>query len=585
MKHLKIVNYNIRIYPKRNNNITYFSKLTLLNRYLTKKETYQDIFIRVSIVYSKNAYHAQKLYNYMSNFFFLPSTPILSNGGSSRGLPISCFLNEVNDNLNDIKNIWNENIALASEGGGIGTYWGYIRSIGEKIINSGYTSGIIPFLAVQDKLTLAISQGSLRRGSAAVYLNVNHPEIEEFIEIRRPIGGDINRKTLNLHHGIVISDDFMSSVENNNFWELKSPYDQSVIHKIKARDLWIKILLSRVETGEPYLFFKSEINKKKSYIYKKLNLNTKTSNLCSEITLTTGKDHLFNNRTAVCCLASINIVKYKDWSNDKYFIFVIINLLDNILQDFINHSCSSLIKSKYSSYRERSIGLGVMGFHSFLQSKYIFIESILAKKWNNKIFKYINYMSNISSQKISQIKKQCPDAKSLNYPKRFLHRIAIAPTATISIIAGNISPGIEPYNSNLYNQKTITGSYNIYNKYLKRLLYKKKRNIKKVWSSIISNEGSIYHLNFLNIKEKKIFKTSFEIDQQHLISLAVDRTKYICQSQSLNLFIKSNINKLDLNKIHYFSWKKGIKTLYYLRSKSLQRTEIIGSQNMPKKNL
>lgn len=571
----RTLKYNIHIDPLKDQNLSESGKAMLLDRYLLDNESYQDLFARVATYYADSQNHAQRLYDYMSNFWFMPSTPVLSNGGAQRGLPISCFLNEIDDSLDDIVKTWNENVSLASKGGGIGTYWGNIRSIGEKVANSGRTSGIVPFLSVQDRLTLAISQGSLRRGSAAVYLPVSHPEIEEFIEIRRPTGGDPNRRTLNLHHGVVVSDKFMKAVEQDLPWKLISPKNYSVISTVKARDLWIRILLARVETGEPYLLFIDNVNKHAPYIYKEHQMSIKTSNLCSEITLTTGKDYKGNNRTAVCCLSSLNLEQYDKWHKNKNFIQDIMQFLDNVLQDFIDKAPSDMKKAKYSAHRERSVGLGMMGFHAFLQSKMIPIESVMAKSWNLKIFRHIDYEVKKASKLIAKNKGACPDARALNIMERFTNKTAIAPTASISIIAGSTSPGIEPFNSNAYTQKSLTGSFNIKNRYLRELLQKKGKDSDEIWSSIMSHEGSVNHLDFLSQTEKDVFKTAFEIKQKWLIEHAADRTPYIDQAQSINIFIPADINKKDLNELHYLAWKRGIKSLYYCRSKSLQRADKI----------
>ena len=571
----KTLQYKINVDYSKDRNLSDSGRAMLLDRYLVDGEVYQDLFSRVAKSYADNNKHAQRIYNYMSSFWFMPATPILSNGGVKRGLPISCFLNEVDDSLQDIVENWNENVWLASKGGGIGTYWGNVRSIGEKVKDSGKTSGIIPFLSVQDRLTLAISQGSLRRGSAAMYLPVSHPEIEEFIEIRRQTGGDPNRRALNLHHGIVITNYFMNAVEHNLLWELTSPKDKSVISVVKARDIWIRILLARIETGEPYLLFIDNVNNYTPSIYKRHGVVVKTSNLCSEITLATGKDHKGKNRTAVCCLSSVNLEKYDEWCNNDIFITDIMIFLDNVLQDFIDNAPNTMKKAKYAASRERSVGLGVMGFHSFLQSKMIPMESVMAKSWNLKMFKHINNEVKKASKLIAKSKGACPDAQDLNIVERFTNKTAVAPTASISVIAGSTSPGIEPFNSNAYTQKSLTGSFNIKNRYLKKLLKDKGRDSDETWLSIINDEGSVRNLKFLSDIEKDVFKTAFEINQQWLIDHAADRTPYIDQAQSLNIFVPANVDKKYLNKLHYLAWKKGIKSLYYCRSKSLQRAEKI----------
>lgn len=565
------LDYKIQQNMENDSNLTEFGKATLKDRYLYKYESYQDLFARVAQYYADDEAHAQRLYDYMSNLWFMPATPILSNGGTERGLPISCFLNETEDSLKGIVDLWNENVWLAARGGGIGSYWGNLRSIGEKVKGSGKTSGIVPFIVVQDALTLAISQGSLRRGSAAVYLPVSHPEIKEFIDIRRPTGGDPNRKALNLHHAVVIEDKFMQAVENNETWDLLSPKDQAIIETIKARDLWIKILTARVETGEPYILYIDSVNRNAPQTYKELGLEIKMSNLCSEITLTTGYDHLGNSRTAVCCLSSVNLEKYDAWNNNEEFIEDIMRFLDNVLEDFINKAPEEMKRAKYSAIRERSVGLGVMGFHSLLQQKNIPFESALAKGLNLKIFKNIKAQADKASKKLALEKGSCPDAKELGITERFTHKIAIAPTASISIIAGNTSPGIEPYAANIFTQKTLTGSFFIKNKYLEKLLESKGKNNEYVWSSITMSEGSVQHLDFLTDYEKLIFKTAYELDQGWIIEHAADRTPYICQAQSVNLFFRANVQKKYLHNIHLLAWKKGMKSLYYCRSQSLQR--------------
>jgi len=557
--------------------LTSFGKATLKDRYLLEGETFQDLFGRVSSAYADDREHAQRLYDYMSLMWFMPATPILSNGGTKRGLPISCFLNEVDDTMEDIVSTWDENIWLASCGGGIGTYWGNVRSMGEKIHNKGGSTGIIPFIGVQDKLTLAISQGSLRRGSAAVYLPVSHPEIEEFIELRKPTGGDPNRKALNIHHGVFVTDDFMRAVEQDLPWELKSPKTGVTRSIIKARDLWIRLLLARVETGEPYIVFSGNVILPE--VYKKLGLQIKTSNLCSEILLTTGLDHLSKKRTAVCCLSSLNLEMFEEWHSNEVFILDVMKFLDNVLQDFIDRASDTHARAKYSANRERSVGLGVMGLHSFLQSKSVPFESVVAKTWNKKIFKHIKQSVDKASSILAKTKGPCPDALDANLNERFTNKTAIAPTASISIIAGNTSPGIEPYSANTYMQKTLSGSFNNRNKHLEALLQAKNKNDDETWLSIMMHEGSVQHLDFLTKNEKLVFKTAFEIDQRWIIQLASDRTPYIDQGQSINIFLPSNVYKRDLHKIHFLAWKLGVKTLYYLRSKSLQRPDKISANN------
>ncbi len=561
--------------PSRDSLLTNFGKSTLNDRYLLPDEDYQGMFARVASYFSDNESHAQRIYNYMSDHWFMPSTPILSNGGTNRGLPISCFLNEANDSLHGILELWNENVWLASKGGGIGSYWGNLRGQGEKVGQAGKTSGVVPFIRVMDSLTLAISQGSLRRGSAACYLPVWHPEIEEFVDLRRPTGGDPNRKALNLHHGVVLSDDFMRAVEEDKEWVLKSPKDSSVQKTIKARSLWIKILTARIETGEPYLLFIDRVNDAIPHHHKMAGLQVKMSNLCSEITLPTGLDHLGKRRTAVCCLSSLNLEKYDQWHDNSDFVLDVMRFLDNVMEDFIVRAPETMDSAKYSAFRERSVGLGVMGFHSFLQKKGIPFESVMAKVWNKRIFSSIKEQADNSSKILAEEKGSCPDASDYGVKERFSNKIAIAPTASISIICGGSSPGVEPIATNSFNQKTLSGSFNVRNPQLRQVLAKKGKDTEDVWSSITTQNGSVQHLDFLDESEKSIFKTAFEIDQRYVIELAGDRTSYVCQAQSLNIFLKPDIHKRDLHNIHFSAWKKGIKSLYYLRSMSLQRAEVV----------
>ena len=567
----------IKIDRSKDAKLTDFGKATLSDRYLGQNESYQDLFARVASIYSDNNLHAQRIYNYISNLWFMPATPILSNGGTERGLPISCFLNEAGDSLGGILDLWSENVWLAAKGGGIGSYWGNLRSIGEKIGRVGKTSGIIPFIKVMDSLTMAISQGSLRRGSAACYLPIDHPEIEEFIEMRRPTGGDPNRKALNLHHGVLVTDAFMRAVETNSEWALKSPKDGIVQTTIPARNLWIRLLTARVETGEPYIIFIDTVNRLIPQHHKLAGLNVKTSNLCSEITLPTGLDKEGNDRTAVCCLSSLNLETFEEWKEDPNFIEDVMRFLDNVLSDFINRAPDSFKDAKYSATRERSVGLGVMGFHSFLQKKSIPIESVMSKVWNNKIFKHIQTNVDLSSKKLAEERGSCPDAEEYGFKERFSNKTAIAPTASISIICGGASPGVEPVAANSYTHKTLSGSYNVRNRYLKKILEKHGKDNAETWSSITTNQGSVVHLDFLTDHEKKVFKTAFELDQKWIIELGADRTSYISQAQSINIFLPADVHKKELHQIHFQAWKKGLKSLYYCRSKSIQRAENVNN--------
>ena len=567
----------IKIDRSKDEKLTNFGKATLSDRYLGPNESYQDLFARVASTYGDNNLHAQRLYNYISNLWFMPATPILSNGGTKRGLPISCFLNEASDSLSGILDLWSENVWLAAKGGGIGSYWGNLRSIGEKIGRVGKTSGIIPFIKVMDSLTMAISQGSLRRGSAACYLTIDHPEIEEFIEMRRPTGGDPNRKSLNLHHGVLVTDAFMRAVETDEQWALKSPTDDSIQSTISARNLWIRLLTARIETGEPYIIFIDTVNRLIPQHHKLAGLNVKTSNLCSEITLPTGIDKEGKDRTAVCCLSSLNLEKYDEWKDDKNFINDIMRFLDNVLTDFIDRAPEQFKDAKYSAMRERSVGLGVMGLHSYFQKNMIPLESVMSKVWNKKIFKNIQEKVDQASKDLADERGACPDAAEYNFKERFSNKTAIAPTASISIICGGASPGVEPVAANSYTHKTLSGSYNVKNRYLEKVLEKHGKNDDETWSSITTNQGSISHLDFLTDLEKKVFKTAFELNQNWIVELGADRTPYVSQAQSINLFLPADVHKKELHQIHFQAWKKGLKSLYYCRSKSIQRAENINS--------
>ena len=571
----------VRIDRTRDALLTDFGKATLDDRYLLPGESYQDLFARVASAYGDDAAHAQRIYDYISRLWFMPATPVLSNGGTTRGLPISCFLNEASDSLDGIVGLWNENVWLAAKGGGIGSYWGNLRGIGEKVGRNGKTSGVIPFIRVMDSLTLAISQGSLRRGSAACYLPVNHPEIEEFLEMRRPTGGDPNRKALNLHHGILLPDAFMRAVEADEEWALVSPKDGALMKKVSARGLWIRILTARIETGEPYIIYSDHVNNARPEHQKLAGLEVKTSNLCSEITLPTGIDQHGEQRTAVCCLSSLNLETWFEWKDEAQFIPDVMRFLDNVLQSFIDTAPDSMARARYSAMRERSVGLGVMGYHSFLQALNVPFESVVAKVWNMRMFKHIRAQADTASRVLAEERGPCPDAAEYGFLERFSNKIAIAPTASISIICGGASPGIEPIAANVYNHKTLSGSFIVRNPFLKKVLAKHGRDDEDTWTTITVNKGSVQHLDFLTNQEKATFKTAFELDQRWVIEHAADRTPYICQSQSVNIFLPANVHKRDLHQIHMTAWKKGVKSLYYCRSLSIQRADAISEKVAP----
>jgi ribonucleoside-diphosphate reductase alpha chain len=562
--------------PERDALLTDFGKTTLSERYLLPGETFQGMFARVSEAFADDPAHAQRMYDYMSQLWFMPATPVLSNGGAGRALPISCFLNAVPDSMVGITATFAENMALSSNGGGLGTHWGFVRSIGEKAGFDGVTSGIIPFIRGQDALTLAVNQGSLRRGSAAVYLDIHHPEIEEFLEIRKT-GGDMNRKSPNIHHGINVTDAFMHAVKAGAEFNLVSPKNGEVKKTVDARALWAKILDIRLQTGEPYLNFIDTANRSMSKFQRELGLRVSQSNLCSEIMLHTGVDHLGNDRTAVCCLSSLNAETFLEWRDHPTFIEDVMRFLDNVLQNFIDIAPATLSKATYSAIRERAVGLGLMGWHSFLQAQNLPFAGPMAKVWNRKIFRHIREQADIASFHLAQEKGPCPDAAERGYMERFSHKMAVAPTASISIICGGTSAGIEPIPANVYTHKTLSGSFIVKNRYLEELLATKGQNTDETWDSILANEGSIQQLSCLSEDEKDVYKTAFEIDQRVLVDQAADRAPHICQGQSLNIFLPGDVEKWDLHMLHWTAWERGVKSLYYLRSKSVQRAAHAGA--------
>lgn len=565
----------------RDEYLTDFGKATLSDRYLFTGETYQDLFVRVATAYSDDIAHAGRIYDYMSRGWFMPSTPILSNGGTERGLPISCFLNTVEDSLDGIAGTWNENVWLAARGGGIGTHWGQVREIGAPVSDVGETSGIIPFVKVQDGQTLAISQGSLRRGSAAVYLDIDHPEIEEFLQIRKVSSGrDINRQCLNIHQGVVITNAFMEAVRTGSTFDLISRYDGSVTKTINARELFNIILELRLELGEPYVLFIDTVNDARPDVYKKNDLFVRQSNLCSEITLHTGKDYAGKERTAVCCLSSTNLERFLEWEKEPLFIEDIMRFLDNVMTNFINRTegVPGFERARYSAMMERSVGLGAMGFHAFLQANSIPFEGVMAKVWNVRFFKHLKEKADAASQVLATERGPCPDAARAGLNERFAHKIAIAPTASISIICGGTSAGIDPVVANVYTHKTLSGSHTIKSPHLLALLQAKGRDDHETWVSIIENEGSVQHLDFLDDHEKSVFKTAFELDQRWVIDHAADRATFIDQAQSVNVFILPNVDKKLLLQLHTRAWRGGVKSLYYARSMSVTRAEKISSK-------
>jgi len=541
----------------------------LKDRYLLPtEETPQEAFARACVAFADNKAHAERLYKYVSNLWFMFASPLLSNGGTDRGLPISCFLNYVPDSREGLAAHYTENIWLSSMGGGIGGYWGHIRSQGQSTSKGNKTTGVIPFMHVVDSQMVAFNQGATRRGSYASYMDISHPEIIEFIDMRKPAGGDINRKNLNLHHAVIVPDKFMWAMEKDEDWTLVDPNSKDKVKTIKARSIWIKILEARISTGEPYIMFIDTVNRALPKELKDKGLKVHHSNLCSEITLPTNEE-----RTAVCCLSSVNLEYFDEWSKEELFIEDLMRMLDNTLTKFIKGAPLTMKKAITSAESERSVGLGAMGFHSYLQRNGIALNSPLAMGPNIKIFKYIKKKCDAANLKLGKERGEAPDFKGTG--KRFAHMTAIAPNASSSIICGNTSPSIEPLRANAFTQKTLSGSFLIKNKYLKKLLEEKGKDIKDVWKIIISNTGSVESLDFLNAQEKNVFKTAIEVDQAWLVDLASERQKYICQAQSLNLFFPPDVNVRKLNNVHKRAWHKKLKTLYYCRSEAIKRAENI----------
>ena len=541
----------------------------LKESYMREDETSpQERFAYVSEAFGSNPEHAQRLYEYSSRHWLSYSTPILSFGRSSRGLPISCFLPYLHDSAEGLVNCLAEVNWLSMLGGGVGIGIG-IRSSDDKSV------GVMPHLRTYDASSLAYRQGRTRRGSYATYLDISHPDILLFLEMRKPTG-DPNLRTLNLHHGINIPDSFMQIVEQcmldkdaDDSWELRDPHSNEVREVVSAKDLWQRILDIRMQTGEPYLHFIDASNRAMPQFQKDLGLSIKQSNLCSEIILPTDKD-----RTAVCCLSSVNLEYYDEWKNDPLFLADIAAMLDNVLQYFIDNAPAAVERARFSAIRERSIGIGALGFHAYLQRNNVPFESALAVGRNKQIFKHIREQLNDANLKLGKERGEALDAVGTG--QRFSHLMAVAPNASSSIIMGNTSPSIEPYRANAYRQDTLSGSSLAKNKWLDRIIksvVKSDDEYQTVWSSIIANDGSVQHLDILDDWQKDVFKTSMEIDQRWLVNHAADRQEYIDQAQSLNLFFRPDVNIMYLHAVHFQAWKQGLKTLYYCRSEKIGKAD------------
>ena len=568
-----LINYD------RDNYLSEFSHKTLQDRYLIEGETSpQDAFARAAKAFSDDDAHAQRLYDYASKLWFMFSTPILSNGGTTRGLPISCFLNYVEDSREGLTGHYTENAFLSSVGGGVGGSWSDVRSVGSTTSNGSESTGVIPFMKVVDAEMLAFSQGVTRRGSYAAYLDISHPEVEEFLDVRKPTGGDVNRKSINLHHGVLVNDKFMEIIEQatrvegfDDSWDLIDPHSKKVTKTVSAKTLWVKLIQNRVETGEPYIMFSDTVNAGLPQFQKDLGLQVHHSNLCSEITLATSP-----SRTAVCCLSSVNLEEYDEWKDNKQFINDLVRMLDNVITYFVLEAPAQLFRAVASAKMERSIGLGAMGFHAYLQRHNNPFESAMAKSRNTKMFRFIKKEAVSATRELAMQRGPCPDGASAGV--RNAHLLAVAPNASSSIICGNTSPSIEPYRANAFTQKTKSGSSLLKNEYLEHALQEMGQDTDDVWKSIITNGGSVQHLDFLDDYTKDVFKTAVEIDQRWVIEMAGDRQEEICQSQSLNIFFPSNVSKQELHAIHMMAWKRKVKTLYYLRSEAMKRAETVSDE-------
>jgi len=550
---------------------------TLHDRYLVGDEkSPQEAFARAAAAFADDAAHGQRIYDYVSKQYFMFATPLLTNGGTNRGLPISCFLNYIPDSRRGILDHYEETAMLSSVGGGVGAYAGHLRSIGTKTSKGSQTSGPIAFTVPMDRWILAFSQGGTRRGSYASYLDVSHPDIEEFIEIRKPTGGDANRKALNLHNAVNITDDFMHAVRDNRDFPLVDPHTKLVVRHVNARALFRKMVDTRHATGEPYMVFIDTINRALPETMKRKGLRVHHSNLCTEITLPTNKD-----RTAVCCLSSLNLAKWDEWKDDPLFIEDLMRMLDNCLDVFIKDAPPELWRAVASAKAERSVGLGAMGLHTFFQDRMIPWTSEMARAYDVMLFEHIHTKTNEASLKLGAERGEAPDMEGTGH--RFGHKMAVAPNASSSIFL-NISPSVEQYPTNAFVHKTLTGAHKVKNPALVRLLEAKGHNTNEVWLTIIET-GSVQHLDFLSDLEKSVFLTSFETDQTATVQMACDRAGFIDQAQSINLFVPAVVDAGYLVKLHYDAWEGGLKSLYYLRSQTAQKGEnvnkLIEAQSAP----
>jgi ribonucleoside-diphosphate reductase alpha chain len=555
----------------RDNRLTRHAVETLQDRYLVSPETSpQEGFARAAAAFADDADHANRLYDYVSKGWFMFATPVLSNGGTDRGLPISCFLNYVPDSRKGILDHYVENGWLASMGGGIGGYWGHLRSKGASTSRGSKTSGKVAFCGVVDRQMLAFNQGGTRRGSYAAYTDISHPEVEEWLGMRKPTGGDINRKTLNLNHAVNITDDFMECVRDDKTWNLVDPHSGKVTATHKARDLFRKLVETRHQTGEPYLIFIDTANRALPQPLKDRGLRIHHSNLCTEIFLPTNEE-----RTAVCCLSSVNLATYDEWKDDPHFIEDLMRMLDNVLQQFIDTAPPEMWRAVNSAKAERSVGLGAMGWHTFLQDRLIPWESDLARGYNIMIFEDLKAKTDAASLRLGAERGEASDMAGTG--ERFSHKMALAPNASSSIFL-HVSPATEPWASNAFVHKTLSGNHPVRNPSLEKLLEAKGMNTKEVWKEIIGNGGSVQHLDCLDDNEKACFATFIEINQLMVIRHAADRAALIDQGQSINIALPSEVDAEYALEIHYRAWEWGLKSLYYLRSETTKRAENMNSK-------
>ncbi len=568
--------HDIRVDYSRDNLFDDLGRKRLKESYMKDEEqSPQERFAFVSKTFGSNTDHAQRLYEYSSKHWLSYSTPILSFGRSRRGLPISCFLPYLHDSAEGLVDCLSEVNWLSMLGGGIGIGLG-IRSADDK------STGIMPHLRTYDASSLAYRQGRTRRGSYAAYLDISHPDIPLFLDMRKPTG-DPNMRALNLHHGINITDDFMQLVEQamldpnaDDSWHFRDPHDNTIRDTVSAKELWQQVLEMRMLTGEPYIHFIDTSNRAMPQFQKDLGLKITQSNLCSEIILPTNKE-----RTAVCCLSSVNLEYYDEWKDDPLFIRDIAEMLDNVLQYFIDNAPDTIARAKFSAMRERSIGIGALGFHAFLQKKGIAFEGVMAKSYNIQMFKNIHAKGDVANLELGKERGEAPDAAGTG--RRFSHMWAIAPNASSSIIMGNTSPSIEPYRANAYRQDTLSGSSLNKNRWLDKIIQKEAEThpegwADEVWSSIIANDGSVQHLSWMNENDREVFKTSMEIDQRWVIEHAADRQPYIDQAQSLNLFFRPDAHIKYIHACHFLAWKRGLKTLYYCRSEKLAKADKVSKR-------